>query len=283
MLVHMPGVVKQNGRTYSLNRVGELVMDVNEPTFQLLKRIFGKDGPYRRVLRKFGFGIMDNPESFLKIIGGRVYSDIDKETKIIWRNVSYKLVESKGEVTFKFSWQGLPSLFRYFRKFLTDVYILAHPDKYVYKAISRYGSFSKDQKRLLEKGSITLTEFLELYETVVFVTYLYELFFHFNNSIGILDTVPGLKDYIDENDYLLKLDSSYVEGVYKPSEGFFVQEDVSPKEISLENLIFIPEVIPPFDGEGSKTKVAEIQLQCLKNNLRAKTNTLLYLLSLSKD
>ena len=132
--------------------------------------------------------------------------------------------------------------------------------------------------------SLTLKDFLTIYEDIIRVSYLFELLDSYNTKKVSTDAV---KKYIERNDYLLAGDEKYAELTLKLPNGFYLDdyEGLAGKlgYITSGTPEFIPSVIPSLSGTAgiSKPKAAEIELQCLKNNLRLKTNILLYFLNLT--
>lgn len=261
-------------------RVGELVDYAHVTTFKVVRAIFGYGGPYRKVLHRFGIGDLKNTSDYLLLINGRIFSDIEIEAKVLWQPCSYKLVKNGNRVIHKFHYYGLLSLSNFLKKNIKEILCFVLIDHYLEEADTSYRRFSEGVEAAFKKGTLHLREFLDLYEEVVFTSYLYELYFNYNNQKEFISKSESLKAYIKENDCLLLQDNRYVEFVYKLPKDFELGVQVDPPKLSAD-LIFIPDKLPIFNGKDKKEVCAEARLQCIKNNMRAKINVLLYLLNRS--
>lgn len=267
-------------------RAGELTNRANTLTFDLLEYIFGKDGPYRNTLRRFGIKLNPTSDSFLLLEDGEVFTDLDREEKILWGCYPIALIEQKGQVNHKFSWQkaGLISSINYLKKVIFDSKIITNIETHLSEAHNIYKQVSEKVVLVCSAGIITLEDFLETYESIISVSYLFELLDLYNVN-KVSDEIT--RKYVKQNDYLLASDEKYVEISLKLSNGFYLDDypDLHKKlSFVLDNkFTFIPHSIPSLEktSEISKLRSAEIELQCLKNNLRLKTNILLYFLNLT--
>jgi hypothetical protein len=275
----MMGTVNLHNNNLVTGRVGELTDYANEATFKVVQRIFGYGGPYRKVLHKFGIGDLNNKKDYLQLKDGRIFCDIDMEAAVLWRPCSYRLRLSDNKVLTEFHYYGLLPLVGFLRKTVTEVVCIAFIEHYLRKMDGIYLEFAKEVEMVFNKGSLTLEKFLVLYEDVVFTSYLYELLFHYNNSKGFVERSMEAKIYVSANDFMLSEERGYAEFVYKLPQDFVLGVAVTPAPVSTSHTKFIPRVIPDYNGREKKEIKAELKLQCIKNNMRLKTNVLLYLLN----
>ncbi|MFA6981895.1 MAG: hypothetical protein WC243_02650 [Patescibacteria group bacterium] len=265
-------------------RAGELTHNANTITFDLLEKIFGCNGPYQNVLRKFGVNIKSNDRSFLVLQDKVVYTDLNEEEKILWRLYPVMLVEKSGEVIHEFTWKKANpvTLFNYARKILFEGLLVANIGSYQEKAHEIYKGVSHEAEEIKDKGCITLERFFEVYEKIIYVSYLYEYLYLYNG--GTASNV-FVKQYIEENDYLIVDNTDFMEFALKLPNGFYLDdyEDLQASSPSSVSYPFIPDEIDRLSVESglNKLQCAEKELQCLKNNLRLKTNILMYFLNLS--
>lgn len=274
----MPSVNLTNPNLVT-GRVGELVDYANEPTFKVVQKIFGYNGPYRKVLHTFGIGNLKNTKSFLALIEGRVYTDTAIETEVLWRPCSYKLSLINGKVVIGFHFYGLISLLGFFKKTVLEVIHITFIDYYLKEVDRRYKNFSEEVEKVFEEKTLTIAKFLTLYESVVFISYLYELLFNYNNHDGYANKSGNLKEYLAKYNFMLSTDQSYAEFIYKLPQDFVLGlADTHLGEKPLHPQ-FIPSSIPSYEGQEKKEIRAEAKLQCIKNNMRLKTNVILYFLN----
>lgn len=260
-------------------RVGELVDYANEPTFKVVQKIFGYNGPYRKILRTFGIGNLKNTKDFLTLIEGRIYTDIAIETEVLWKPCSYKLRLVDGKVATKFHFYGLISLLGFFKKTALEVLHIALIDYHLKEVDRRYRDFSKEVEKVFEEKTLTTAKFLTLYESVVFVSYLYELVFNYNNHNGYVKKTEDLEKFVSMYDFMLSTDQNYAEFIYKLPQDFVLGLADTPPGEKPPHPQFIPSSIPSYEGHEKKEIKAEAKLQCIKNNMRLKTNVLLYFLN----
>ena len=267
-------------------RAGELTNKANILTFDLLECVFAREGPYRNTLKRFGIQLKPTFESFLVLENGEVHTDLDKEEEILWNCYPIMLEEHLEQVKQKFSWRkvGLKTSINYLRKIIFDSKIIANIDSHLREARKTYTSVSEGVTSLCSKRTITLDEFLKIYEDIISVSYLFEILDSYNVK-KVSNEVT--KQYVRQNDYLLASDEKYIELTLKLPNGFYLDDYIGLDEqlyaVSDSKLWFVPSIIPSLDKtlEISKLRATEIELQCLKNNLRLKTNVLLYFLNLT--
>jgi hypothetical protein len=280
-------------QNYIKGRAGELVSHTNQQTFDLIKEIFGKNGPYRKVLYRFGIGNPFIKEDFIVFKDGMVLTDIDKENSIMWENIMYKLVK-KGE-----SAQLVPDFSignilvngtGLIKKVLIDSWIILNVQGYLASAKKRYKKYCDFTKKVLTEKKISRQEFLYQYEHVVYVTYIYELLYEYNKGTQKKKASESqvdecLKEYVKNNDYLLKFDESYSEFKYKNNEGFTLGETEKKllfEDMGKEELKLIPDEIGPCDCPSPKLLRIEKELQCLKDNMRLKTQNQMFVMNYQK-
>lgn len=269
-------------------RVGELTHEANFITFSLLKKLFDNAGPYQNVLRRFGVAINPTSDSYLELKDNIVYSNLEKENKILWGKYPVKLVANGSQVKQQLIFNSLfdlPKFVNLLNKTIHESLVIININKYVAEARSKYAHVDALSRQALTTKSLSLTDFLKAYEDIVFVTYLYELLDLFNKN-SRFDS-PTLREYVQENDYLLKDKPGFVEATLKLDKGFYLDDYTNLEEKlrnveAAANLQFIPAEIKPLSLPNiSPQLLAEKELQCLKNNLRLKTNVLLFLLNYS--
>jgi hypothetical protein len=268
-------MAKSSKNLYVADRVGELVDFANPLTFDLLEKIFGFNGPYRKILYQFGGGDLTKKESYLKNVCGKVYSDIGVENKVLWNPCSFKLTYVKNCPVFSFKFTGLLALVNFVTKFFKESLVTAFPSIYCVLAQKSYREFSKAVETAYKKQKISVAHFLKLYEKVVYISYLYDLVFGLNNSKKLGRFPKVLKDYVAENDYLLKGEKGF--GEFKYSNGFKLGTKGGARGGFKEELV--PGCIEIFEGPVKPMLILEAYLQCLKNNMRLKTDLLLYFLN----
>lgn len=260
-------------------RVGELIDYANEPTFKVVQKIFGYNGPYRKVLHKFGIGNLKNTKSFLALVEGRIYTDIAVETEVLWKPCSYKLRLIDAKIVSEFHFYGITSLIGFLKKSATEVLHIALIDHYLKEVDKIYKNFSEEMEKTFEAKTLTMDKFLTLYESVVFISYLYELIFNYNNHDGYVKKSEDLKKYISINDFILSTKQNYAEFVYKLPQDFVLGTADAHFGEKPPHPQFIPSSIPNYEGREKKEIRAETKLQSIKNNMRLKTNVLLYFLN----
>ncbi len=260
-------------------RVGELVDYANDSTYKVVQKIFGYNGPYRKVLHRFGIGTLKITKDFLALIEGRIYTDIATETEVLWKPCSYRLRLINDKVVTEFHFYGLISLLGFFKKTATEVLYITFIDKYLKVVDKVYKDFSEEVEKTFDAKTLTLAEFLILYESVVFVSYLYELMFNYNNHGGYVKKSDTLRKYVAQYDFMLSLKQDYAEFVYKLPQDFVLGATDARFGEDPPRLQFIPCSIPNYEGQEKKEIRAEAKLQCIKNNMRLKTNILLYFLN----
>ncbi len=291
----MPTVVKKGNAVLVSGRAGELTQFADEKTFALLAEIFGSTGPYRKVLKQFGIGATKNTDNFLVLLDGKVFSDVTKENKALWESCMYKLrvdgnkVELKINLTPTGVLKGFPG---FIKKNYVDTKVLANLQKTLTAADEKYRNYCELVAETLKTKNISKSNFLAAYEYVVYITYIFELLFNFNDgakkakkidsgSVAENTVENQLREYVRQNDYLLKYDDSYIEFAFNPKNGFAVNnlENSNALEAALlNNQKLIPDVIETPQIKCDPKLLAEKKLQCLKNNMRLKTNILLYYL-----
>lgn len=260
-----------------LGRAGELVNETNIETYELIKDLFAPKGPYRKVLSEFGIGRIPNNIDFLVYKDNKVYADIEKENKALWESCMYKLTKVGESAKLKLNLnpvaiiKGIKGLIK---KTYMEIKLLSNLEKTLEKAKISYRSYSESLEQAIKVGYITKENFLVAYENVVFITYLYELLYNFNANDKLEDNC--LKKYVRDNDYLLKYDETFGEFIYRHPKGFYVSPDRKRIEINT-NIKLIPKSLPECACNTPEKYKAEKVLQCLKNNARLKTNTLVYL------
>lgn len=285
-------MMKKNNQSQKLilGRAGELTTTANTLTFSILEGIFGFKGPYRNTLEKFGVPVNVTHKSFIKNIEEKVYSDIDMENHVLWENLPFKLVLENNTVKTSYDWSGnfIKKFVNFCKKTILETLIIISIEKYTDEVRKKYQQFSSSVDRVLANRSLTFTEFLKLYETVVYITYLYELIAAYNEnyikdlSKGSLDKI---KTYVLTNDYLINGNNSYLEYILKFENGFYFTdfENLRNKlDFKISEVKLIPNHIPQLIlGTSSKLKLiaAEKTLQCTKNNIRLKTNILIFFLN----
>lgn len=276
----MTALRNYNGRILSLGRAGELAIETDAQTFHLISRIFGKEGPYRKVLSEFGIGNPNDEKDFLLYLDGKVYSDIEIENDVLWKHVLAKLVE-KNENVELISNIKFPAMLvygsRYIKKTMKETKILSDTESFVKEAEEIYKKFSELLVKTIENGSISEEEFLKAYKDVVYVTYIYELVFSYNQETQPFAPDKCLSEYIEKNDYLFKYDKSYVELMYGSDFSLKDRDKVvyELRRVALKNLKFIPDEIEDILCPAPLHVSYEKKLQCIKNNLRLKTNLLI--------
>jgi hypothetical protein len=277
-------------QNYAKGRAGELVTRANRETFDLIKEIFGKNGPYRRVLYRFGIGNPYIKTDFIVLKEDIVLTDINEENRILWESIMYKLVKNGDQAqlipdftvtNFLVNGTGL------IKKVLIDAWIILNINGYIFNAKRRYKKYSDFTQKVLEEKKIDRREFLQQYEHVVYVTYLFELLFEYNKSTrkkntGAINENECLKEYVKRNDRLLNYDLTYNEFKYKNVEGFSLGETEKNAlfdEKGNEELNLIPGTLEECDCEVPKLIRYEKELQCLKDNMRLKTQTQLFVMN----
>lgn len=269
----------------ALGRAGELVTTTDPRTYALLSKIFGPHGPYRTVLKGFGLGTDNSEDSFLLYLNGKVYSDIQKENEILWHTCMTELRVKNKEVVLESAFCGRLlkcGIKGYLKKSVHDGLIISFAEKHIHRCAEKYTKYAEILATALKKESISEVEFLEAYKNVVYVTYIYELFYTYNNSVKVVsDDKSCLRTYISQNDYLLKFDEAFFEISGRDGLGFNV--NFSAKMLAKYRRLSSPKLIPavleyPKDCNDPPTLIAESVLQCFKNNMRLKTEILIKLI-----
>lgn len=283
----MANTVKRNNKIYTPGRAGELTETANKQTFELLEKIFAHGGPYRRVLHEFGIGNKRYKGSFLKLIDKKVLADIEAENNALWKSCMHKIIYDGKNVSTKLNLTPLgiiKGLGGFVKKTLKEAMIISKPKKYLAIADKKYNDYCKTVDKAFKNKRISQEEFFTAYENVVYVTYLFELFYKVNLNDNFSNS--ELREYVRKNDYLLKYDESYAEFTYKPKNGFSLGEKIDKgrlKNLGTKKPKLIPNKIPNCKANVDIKYAAEKKLQCLKNNMRLKTNTLLYFLTLNEN
>ncbi|MFZ5424371.1 MAG: PEP-utilizing enzyme [Patescibacteria group bacterium] len=263
---------------YVAGRVGELATVANPLTFSLLKLIFDSGGPYNNILLNFGLGTTKEYPSYLKNIYGQVYSDIELENKAIWEASGYRLVVSNNNSVLKFHVKGnlIKSIKGFLNKTFIEVKILNNIEEYIEEASSQYKDFSDTVESKFKSRELSINDFLDLYESVVYVSYLYELVFSYNNHKKIVPKDAEIQEYVNTNDYLLNDKVRFLE--HEVSSDFYLGEERRYLGQQL-NANLIPSTLPDLTLNIAKTVKAEVLFQCYKNNMRLKTGLMLSLLN----
>ena len=94
-------IKKIDGRIFVSGLENIIVVNSDEKTFELLKEIYSYNGPYRKVLKKFGIGNTKCKEDFIRLIEGSVFSDIDAENKSLWNSCMMTIKVKDGKAGFK--------------------------------------------------------------------------------------------------------------------------------------------------------------------------------------
>jgi len=265
-------------------RAGELTHRANAITFDLLEKVFGEKGPYRNVLKRFGVKIRNGGGSFLVLNEGVVYTDLDKEQDMLWGVYPIVLTETSGEISHVFSWKKANpyTLFNYACKTVTDAILVVNVWNYLKKSRRMYKNISLEVEHICQNKSISLKDFFRIYEEIIYVSYLFEFLFLYNKNTPSNNLV---RHFVEKNDYLVANNTRYLEFELKLPGGFFLDDyvDLDKKLEYTSKLDFIPGQINLFPKNSGLTPVqkAEKELQCLKDNLRLKTNILLFFLNLS--
>jgi len=275
-----------NNQNVSLiaGRAGELTLEANPITFDLLESIFGQYGPFREALKEFGVKVKDTPESYLVLKDGKVFTDIEKEQNILWGNYPIKLEKNNHDVEAGviFSLNPIKYL-NYFQKSISDSKLIINSEKTVEKCLAKYKYVSEQTVKVVQNQFINEKMFLELYKDITYVSYAYEVFEMYNRhqitskKRGNIPTLSQAdRKFIQENDYLLADTADFIENILKLPKGFYLDDYTNLTEIfeRSQGLYFIP-------GKIDTIPNAEVMLQCLKNNLRLKTNVLLFILNMT--
>ena len=269
-----------------LGRAGELATTTNKLTYSLIKKIFEHNSPYRKVLYQFKVGNLNVAQDFVVYKEGKVYSDIDVENKVLWNSCALKLLKtSENSAEIKYNPLAFLNTFRFIQKALNDANLVSNFKKTLKTVDSKYSNYCEFvQNSFLYSPDFSIQAFLNAYENVVYVTYLYELFFELNNHKKIVNKPQEISNYVKQNDYLVSNDYSYFEQNF--STNFYLGHDreeiASQNKILSMDLPFIPDKVLNFNGLLTKKQqylAAEAKLQCLKDNMRLKTGALLYLLN----
>jgi hypothetical protein len=277
-------ISETNQNNLVAGRAGELTLEANDLTFNLLEHIFGQHGPFRETLKDFGVKVNETSESYLVLLDGKVYTDIKKEERILWGNYPIKLEKVNHEVKAVVTFTLNPfKYYNYVQKSLLDSKLILNSVKTIETCMVKYKYVSEQTVKATESQHLSMESFLSLYKEIAYVSYAYELVEIYNGAKAInarRGNVPSWKpaehDYLYKNDYLLADTSRYIENVLKLPKGFYLDNYPNLRQIfeSAQGLDFIPGRIPTIPN-------TEIMLQCLKNNLRLKTNVLLFILNMS--
>ncbi len=283
-----------DGKVYVSGLENIVVVNSDEKTFELLKAIYSYGGPYRKVVKKFGIGNTKCKEDFIKLIEGRVFSDIDVENKSLWNScmMAIKVKDDKAVFKINLTPLGIIKGFGGFvNKNLREINIITHPEDIEKKIFRKYEEFRSKTKRFYLDKNINQEEFLKMYEFVVYIGYLYTLVFEYNYGKGIHQKFRGLfKEYNIENDYMLN-ERKVFESQFRPKESFsFDFNGMTFKEVD-DELPWISDILPidyrvgVKDNDGGKILLFKLEkeLEVIKNNLRLETNVLLFLLSVSSN
>lgn len=304
-----------NGKQLILGRAGELLIDADPKTFEIVRKIFGKHGPYRHVLSKFGIGNDKSDKEFLVLLDGKVYSDVQIENEVLWTPCMSRLCVEADKAIIKpaFSVSNVFYFLGFIKKLYIETMIVAFPEKYLHLCEILYLEFCEQLQIALKSKENTLENFLKYYENVVYVTYIYELLYTYSQSLvdiraessrtyggevpeGTIslptnirnslaenkvttDTISCLKLYTQNNDYLLQYNDTYLEIKYRNKNGFSVVGAAELKKKILQDKLskIIPSELPSVYCNSSKLEKTLVKLQCLKNNLRLKSDLLLTL------
>lgn len=268
-------------------RAGEIVDYTDAETFKFVERIFSADGPYRKVLHEFGIGNPKSKDTFLVYKDGRVYSDIVKENKVLWRSCMSKLGYKDGKVELKPDYSPasvIKGLFGFLKKTTKEAAIISNHKRYLSEASEMYKEYSEFVKEAVRAQTVPVDKYLEEYEKTIHITYLYELFFNYNfEKKGDADLNSCIKGYVTQNDYLLRYDPEFAEIKFASKEGFSLKKSPEFEKLintPIEELIFIPSEIPDCECNFPALLLVEKKLQCLKNNLRLKAAFLLNFIKL---
>jgi len=285
-------IKNKDGRIYVSGLENIVVVNSDEKTFELLKAIYSYNGPYRKVLKNFSIGNNKCQDDFIKLIDGKVFSDIDIENRSLW-NSCMMAIKLKGDTAvFKLNLNplGIIKGFKGFiNKNLKEINIITHPEDTEKKIFKKYEEFSSKTKRFYLNKNINKVEFLKMYEFVVYIGYVYTIVFEYNYGKGIHKKFMDLfKKYNIENDYMLN-ERKVFESQFRPKESFSLDFNGMTLMDVDEELPWIPDILPidyrldVEDNDGVKILLFKLEkeLEVIKNNLRLKTNVLLFLLSIA--
>jgi hypothetical protein len=267
-------------KTLIIGKAGELTMYANPLTFSLLEKIFGFRGPYRETLKRFSVFPIETKASFLRSVNGRVYTNIDEENEIVWKNYPSKLYLDNTYVKQTAFW--FPNFFtklkNFTQKVIKESQIVNNPSSVEKIADNHYLEFCIKTRRVCGYSNLNSSQFLEYYKEVIFINYLYELFESYN--LGVKIDLQKYDTYFKLYDYLFN-SSNLLENRLKLPNGFYLDQ-YDNLDDSLDFVIgdnkFIPDRLP--DVETPITKIGlETKLHCMKDNMRLETNILLYFLN----
>ena len=256
-------------------RAGELTNSANPITFSLLEYIFGQNGPYRLALKEFGVKVKNTPDSYLLLKDSQVLTDLDKEQTILWGNYPIELLYKDNQVYPLLSWKKMTPLkiLNYFNKATAEGLIINNINEYVTKCRQIYKTISEQTVHITQVKELKLKDFGKIYKDIVYVSYLYELISLYNaNKVEH----TKYKEYIHKNDFLMSNDRNYIEFKVKLPNGFYLDDYPNLQSIleDSQGLTFVPAKVDDLDEP-------EIVLQCLKNNLRLKTDVLMFFLNMT--
>ncbi len=258
-------------------RVGDLTDTANPLTFSLIQKIFGFQGPYRKVLSQFGIGDTPNPTDYLILKDGTIYSDIEKENEILWKPTGYKLIQIRNQTQTKVSLLNkyFPSnTLRLAKKTLNDIRIIQNPNDYITRCFRHYQNINSLLEKNQKTAQITPDELLNNYENVIYISYINEVllsYFKFSPQIYQNQCVI---DYLDRYEAILASPDTFYEQTFNQF-GFTLGElPIS----NITNLPLIPDSFPLLISNQSSVNYIITQ-QCIRNNTRLKINALLYFLN----
>lgn len=262
---------------YVAGRAGELVDYVNPLTFSLIEKIFGPQGPYRQVLHQFKIGDLANSDQYLTNVFGRVYSNLGQENTVLWQPVGLKITLANNQPHIKndlLNDFSLPRFKRFLAKSLKEIDIFSNPYVYIEEAAQQYAEFSQKITEVHWFKELTLGPFLTLYQSVVYIAHLYELFRQYYDST-VKTHIQELKEYFNLYDYLNYHADKVIEHAFLQM-GFTLGSNTI---IESKQSDFAPSNLPTPDDLPAKLRFVA-KLRCLKNNIRLKTYLLLYYLNL---
>ncbi|MEZ6255531.1 MAG: PEP-utilizing enzyme [Patescibacteria group bacterium] len=272
-------VTLDKSKTYVANRVGELTDFANPLTYSLISKIFGYRGPYRKVLSKFGVGNYQDSRDYLVYVYGRIYSDLAVESNIIWEPSMFELtLEGRNVVNSVIpAFRATPKQWAHFtQKFFKELHVFLKPQSFIKQAANAYEEFSATLARTISVGHINTKDFLAQYEHIVFISYLHGLFHQYNNAHKIRTFTDELTRYVHESDVLISGTDAYMETKFSHWRfeiGYSAIEKYDFSGAQIPWHLEFPQVNAP---ESLKV---EAYLQCLRNNLRFKTQVMLYFLN----
>jgi len=258
-------------------RVGDLTDSANPLTFSLIQKIFGFEGPYRKVLSQFGIGNLTNNDDYLTLKDGIVYSDIQKENEILWQPTGYEIKQFNNKTSIIISLLNhyFPqNIIKLLKKTLNEIRVIQNPNEFIDQCFQHYTNINSLLEKKQKATQITPDEFLNNYQNVIYISYINEVLQSYFKISPQIYQNQSVINYVNKHEAMLASPDTYFEQTFSQL-GFTLGELPSSDII---NLPLIPDSFPRLNCPDKPINYV-ITMQCIRNNTRLKINALLYFLN----